>query len=250
MSRNNLPTRPVKATTQNVLALMAHPGDAAVLCGGTLARFAATGAKVTIACVSDGAAGNKLMPVPREKLAPQRRRHEEQACSVIGADLGWVGLADGLLFDQTQMIGLLVDLVRQIRPDIVITHHSRDYHMDNRTVSNAAYQACRLCLLENFPSKLPPMTSVPMLYYTDSWISRAFEPTEYVDISDSIDTKLKMVRSNKVGVNWLRKLDGLDIFGLVKTTAAFRGMQSACRYAEVFAADPSWPVVHTRRLLP
>ncbi|MFB3893386.1 MAG: PIG-L family deacetylase [Phycisphaerae bacterium] len=55
----------------------AHPGDLAVLCAGTLARFAAMGGRIATAAVSDGAAGNPKMPMPRARLAAMRRRHED-----------------------------------------------------------------------------------------------------------------------------------------------------------------------------
>ena len=47
-------------TTPSILAIMAHPGDAAVLCFGTLAKFKQQGARVAWCCVTDGAGGNKL----------------------------------------------------------------------------------------------------------------------------------------------------------------------------------------------
>ena len=237
-------------TVKRVLAIGAHPGDIGVLCSGTLARFARQGASVVWAAVTDGAAGHAKMPIARAKLAAMRLVHETQAAGEIGAEMVWMGREDGLLFEVRDLTRLLVDLVRQARPDVVITHRPDDYHTDNSLVGREAYQAVRLACLHNLRTAHRPLASIPMLYHMDSWISRSFEPTEYVDITTAFAAKQAMVRANKIGVKWLRDFDGVDIFDLIATAAKFRGLQCGAKYAECFQSPASWPQVPTSRLLP
>ena len=80
----------------NVLALGAHPDDAEIGCGGTLALHADAGDRVTIACVTDGEAGG--MGVPPVKLARIRREEAAAAAVVLGVEeIRFLGFPDGRL---------------------------------------------------------------------------------------------------------------------------------------------------------
>jgi hypothetical protein len=46
----------------NILALVAHPDDAEILCAGTLARYATDGHRVTLAIYTDGSMGDRDVP--------------------------------------------------------------------------------------------------------------------------------------------------------------------------------------------
>jgi LmbE family N-acetylglucosaminyl deacetylase len=235
---------------QIVLAIMAHPGDAAVLCGGTLAKFAKLGAKTAIACVSDGAGGNKLAPMVPAKLAAQRKGDEQSVARTLGADLHWLGLADGMLFRTNDYILQLVDVIRDVQPTLLITHHPDDYHSDNQYVSKAAFVAANIAPVWNIKSARPASDCRPALFYTESWISKAFLASDYVDITATYRLKKKAVAANKIGVRWLRDFDKMSIFDLVETNAKSCGFQSGCTYAEAFRTDPHWPNPATDRLLP
>jgi LmbE family N-acetylglucosaminyl deacetylase len=239
-----------KQDGQRVLAVMAHPGDAAVLCAGTLARFGEQGAKIAWACVADGAGGNQLITTPVAKLGAMRKGHEQIAARIIGADLHWLGLPDGMLFRTDDYVLNLVDVIREVQPTLIITHHPDDYHSDNQYVSKAVFIAANIAPVFNIKTIRPPTSLRPALFYTESWISRAFVPTDYVDITAAYAQKKKAVAANKIGVAWLRDFDKMSIFDLVESNARARGLQSGCKYAEAFRTDPHWPNSSTRRLLP
>jgi len=78
---------------QRVLAVGAHPDDAEILCGGTLARYAQQGAHVTILTVTNGEKGS--LDQPPETVAQIRRDECLAAAQVIGADWSGLGVTDG-----------------------------------------------------------------------------------------------------------------------------------------------------------
>jgi LmbE family N-acetylglucosaminyl deacetylase len=211
--------RYMKKSKQTVLAIMAHPGDAAVLCAGTLAKFARLGARTAIACVSDGAGGNKLAPMSPAKLAAMRQRQEQSAARTLDADLHWLGFTDGALFRTDDYIFQLVDVIRQVQPTLIFTHHPDDYHSDNQYVSKAAFIAANIAPIANLKTTRQPHDLRPALFYTESWISKAFIPTDYVDITATFALKTKAVAANKVGVSWLRDFDKISLFDLLQTNA-------------------------------
>lgn len=73
----------------NVLAICAHPDDAEILCGGTLAKYAARGDKITIAISTNGEVGSPTLSKP--EISEIRRQEAKAAADLIGADLIWMG---------------------------------------------------------------------------------------------------------------------------------------------------------------
>ena len=77
-----------------------------------------------------------------------------------------------------------------------------------------------------------------------------FLPTEYVDISDTIETKIKAVDCHISQIKWMKEHDHIDFLDFVRTCSKFRGFQCGVPYAEGFRACATWPRVPTKRLLP
>ena len=77
-----------------------------------------------------------------------------------------------------------------------------------------------------------------------------FQPTEYVDVTSTIETKVAMLEAHESQLTWLRDHDGVDVVEQMRTTTRFRGQQCGVEYAEGFAPCLTWLRGTTRRLLP
>ena len=77
-----------------------------------------------------------------------------------------------------------------------------------------------------------------------------FMPTEYVDITDTIDLKLEMLECHESQLKWMRDHDNIDFADFVRTCAKYRGLQCGAAYAEAFRPCFAWPKLTTKRLLP
>jgi LmbE family N-acetylglucosaminyl deacetylase len=84
----------------------------------------------------------------------------------------------------------------------------------------------------------------------DTLAGIGFVPTEYVDISDFIETKLEMNNCHQSQIKWLYEHDGIDFLDFVRTVSKFRGLQCGKAYAEGFTQCKAWPRMTTVRLLP
>src|SRR5687767_2197459 len=82
---------------ERVLAVVAHPDDAELLCAGTLARARADGVAVGVCVLCRGDKGQPAEPVA--DLAAVRRREMTAAAEVLGAELFRGDFADGELAD-------------------------------------------------------------------------------------------------------------------------------------------------------
>ncbi len=137
MTNDHLTNRP-RTTRRTLLAVFAHPDDESFGIGGTLARYAAEGVHVVLACATLGEAGEVKDPSlgTREQLAEIRERELRCACDVLGIselhllgyrDSGMAGSPDNddpralVQADPAEVVGKIVRVIRQVRPQVVIT---------------------------------------------------------------------------------------------------------------------------------
>jgi LmbE family N-acetylglucosaminyl deacetylase len=232
-----------------VLAVGAHPDDLVILCGGTLARYAAAGHEITMVDVTRGDRGSFVHT--SEEIARIRASESARAAETIGATYVGLGLSDGEVFSQERaQRALVIDLIRDARPDVIITHSPNDYMADHNEVSRLVFDASFLATLPLLETARAAHDQVTPLFFLDTLAGLDFRPTEWVDISETIETKLDMLRAHESQLRWLREHDGVDIVEQVRTTSAFRGNQAGVTYAEAFRASDAWLRVRTKRMLP
>ena len=234
---------------RSVLAIGAHPDDPETMCGGTLSIFAKNGAKTSMCYVTDGSAGHDRLTI--EQLRATRKKEAAAAAKVIGADVYWMGLPDMGLFAEKGLELKLVDIMRQVKPDIVISHNSTsEYHPDHVSVNAAVLKAVLISSLSNVVTTYPALEANPVVYEMDAWITRNFIPTEYVDISSVWKTKVKMMEAHKCQIEWMRRRDKLDMATFIGLKSKMAGYQCGVKYAEGFRLAANFPTVKPCRLIP
>jgi LmbE family N-acetylglucosaminyl deacetylase len=186
----------VEIRAVRVLVVGAHPDDPDAWCGGTVARWTASGARVRYLVVTSGDKG-----VPNDELADPSRfiaiREEEQrqSAALLGVEeVVYLHHHDGEVFDTLELRGQIVREIRRLEADLVVTHDplTRMFrqHPDHRAVGfatmAAVFPACRLMSFypEHAAEGLGPH-SVHMLL-----LAGGNEPDLWVDISATFDQKL------------------------------------------------------------
>src|SRR4030095_5073660 len=96
------------------LSLMAHPDDAEILCGGTLALLAKEGWEVHIASATPGDCGSATLGP--EEIAATRRREGRDAARLIGGTFHTLERRDLLVRYDEETLRLAVALYRQVCP--------------------------------------------------------------------------------------------------------------------------------------
>jgi N-acetylglucosamine malate deacetylase 1 len=231
-----------------VLAIGAHPDDAEILCAGTLAKFRKQGDEVFICHVCDGNKGSKIYS--SEKLAKIRRNEAIESAKVIGATSIWAGLSDGEVVLDLDSRRKIIEVIRQTSPDLIITNSPDDYHSDHINTSRLVFEATYLAGLVLWDSKYPAPEKLPFLYYMDTIAGVNFIPGEYVDISETVDTKIEMMLKMQSQLGWLKEMHNCDAAEFIKTVAKFRGFQAGVAYAETFTQQKMYPQGLTKRILP
>ena len=233
---------------KRVLAIGAHPDDLEIQCGGTLAKFARMGVAVSMAIATDGSAGHMLIP-PKE-LAEIRHGEAQEAAQCIGAELYWMGFGDEMIQDDIPTRLSVAEVIRKARPDLILTHNPDDYHPDHRTVSRLVFAASFMSGLPNIHTESPFHAGVQPLYYYDSVGGIGFQPTEYVDISETFAIKHEMLAKHKSQLKWLFDHDHIDVLANLELSAKQRGAQCSAALAEGFRPEFVFPRLRAYRLLP
>lgn len=234
----------------NILALVAHPDDAEILCAGTLARYVASGHHVTLAIFTDGSMGDR--EIPPATLAASRRVEAEEAAQLLGAQLLWGGVVDEHVFPDADQRRRVIDLLRQTDPDVIFTHHPQDYHPDHRHLSQLVFDSYFQKGLPFVPGQKQPACRFgeTQIYYLDTIGGMGCLPTDYVDVSSVMDIKRRMLRCHRSQFKAMSDLAHCDLEQLVEIQSRFRGLAGGCAYAEGFTRLDSWQRGTSRRLLP
>ena len=232
-----------------VLAVGAHPDDLEILCGGTLARFVQEGHEVVMCHATRGDRGSFVHS--SEEIARIRGAEARRAAAICGAEYETLGLSDAEInaADRSQQRAV-VDLVRDARPDLILTHSQGDYMGDHNEIAKLVFECSFHATLPLYDTGKPHHSSVTPIYHIETIMGLGFQPVEFVDITATIETKVAMLEAHESQLTWLRDHDGVDIVEQMRTTSRFRGQQCGVAYAEGFVPCLTWLRGTTRRLLP
>jgi LmbE family N-acetylglucosaminyl deacetylase len=200
-----------------IVCVGGHPDDPESGCGGTLARYAALGASVTIIYLTRGEAG--IPRKPHAEAAAIRSAECEAACRILGAKPVFAGQIDGATVVDQNAAESLRKLIFAEDPDVVFTQWPIDTHLDHQAASTLAFRAW-LAARGRFE-----------LYYYEVDLGEqtmGFHPTDYVDVS--------AVREKKKAALFAHKSqDGEAIYrDFHQAMESYRGRESGCGAAEAF----------------
>jgi LmbE family N-acetylglucosaminyl deacetylase len=186
-------------TFASAVVVFAHPDDAEFMCGGTIARWVREGCEVHYVVCTDGSAGSNTPGQDRDVMRPIREREQRAAAEVLGvSSVTFLGEPDGLLEVSPTTRKKVTREIRRLRPEVLVAPDparlwsGRGYvnHWDHKQAGLLALTAVmpdaptRVMFQELEGEGIQPF-EVPNL-----WLSTD-EPDTYVDITDTIDTKIE-----------------------------------------------------------
>src|ERR1700676_3692325 len=116
-----------------IVCMHAHPDDAEILAGGTLALLSEAGHSITIVSMSPGDCGSARQA--SDQLGAIRRAEAAEAAKLIGAEYRCAEFRDLAIFNTDDSRRRVTEFVRSTRPDIVLTAAPMDYHCDHEATS-------------------------------------------------------------------------------------------------------------------
>ena len=178
----------------DILVLAAHPDDAEISCGGTIAKHVSLGHKVGIVDLTRGELGTRGTPEIRAEEAAE-------GAKILGVEIREnLGLKDGFFQNDPQHQLAVIRAIRKFKPDIVLANAVYDRHIDHGKGASLGYDACFLSGLVKIETindegkKQAPWRPTAVYHYIQS---QFIEPDFIVDISDFMDTKMRSIRAFK-----------------------------------------------------
>jgi bacillithiol biosynthesis deacetylase BshB1 len=170
-------------TTLDVLAVMAHPDDAELLCGGALIRSVDGGERVGILDLTRGESGTW-------GTADIREQEAQRAAEIMGLTLRrCAGLPDAALTNDRASRNRVAELLRELRPRVVVTHWREGRHPDHRVAAELVYDACFLAGLARLDVAGEPHRPRKLVHAT-AFREDAPPPSFVIDVTQQIDRKL------------------------------------------------------------
>jgi LmbE family N-acetylglucosaminyl deacetylase len=230
---------PYEDRPERAMVIVAHPDDADFGIAGTLARWIRAGTVAHLVCCTSGDAGADDASLDPLELARIREDEQRAAARVVGYEgVTFLHRPDGALDNDLALREQLVRLIRSFKPDavlamdpeVVILDNHYIQHTDHRQAGMAAldavYPAARnamafthLALNEGLA---PHETNTLLLFFTN-------QPTVWVDISDTLETKIEALRAH---TSQLRQPDELE--AMIRKWAADDGQRAGLAAAEPF----------------
>lgn len=233
----------------NILAIGCHPDDLEIGCGGTLAKYAKRGDKVFMCRIANGNQGHKI--IEPDELRQIRMKEAENAARILGCEPLSVDVGDLLVNSHDEAAqDRLIEIIRYCKPDFIITHNPQDYMRDHMQASDMAFSASFAAGCAHRVTGSDAIENIPPIMYMDTLAGVGFIPTEYVDITDTIELKLEALACHKSQVEWMLVHDHIDFLDFNRTCSKYRGLQCGVPYAEGFRPCFHWPRMTTQRLLP
>jgi LmbE family N-acetylglucosaminyl deacetylase len=223
-----------------IASIHAHPDDAEILAGGTLALLAAAGHEITIVTMSDGDCGSgEFTP---EELSKIRKREAVASAGLIGAEYVWAGFHDLMIFSDDPARRTVTRVIRELKPDIVLTAAPSDYLSDHEATSQLVRDALFAAPIPNYATTpaSTPLDHIPHLYFMDpiGLADRngvAVKPDFLIDVSSVISTKEQMLAQHESQRTWLKRQHGMDDYlEQMKRWTEARGASAGVAYAEGF----------------
>jgi LmbE family N-acetylglucosaminyl deacetylase len=206
---------PEEAT--RVLVVLAHPDDPEFFCGGTVARWAAEGRRVSYCLLTRGDKGTDVTGTDPQVLARTREAEQRAAARVLGVlEVIFLDHPDGYLVPDLGLRKDIVEVIRGVRPDIVITcdptnfFPSSDYinHPDHRAAGQATLDAVFPAAGSGmFFPELERERGLRPHKVSTVYVAEAQHPNTTVDVTAFLERKVAALREHK---SQIKDMEGLD----------------------------------------
>jgi bacillithiol biosynthesis deacetylase BshB1 len=172
----------------DLAAFCAHPDDAELVMGGTLARAAALGRRVALLDLTRGEAGSRGTP-------ETRAREAEEAARILGAShRESLSLPDAGLALVPEQKDAVVAALRRLRPRVVLLQHWEQRHPDHAVASRLVYDASFLAGLRSYrPDLGAAFRPSKLVYATTMTEATDVRPSFVVDVTAVWETKLRAI---------------------------------------------------------
>src|SRR2546430_6621566 len=203
-----IPNQAIKGKL-SVLFIGAHPDDADIQFGGTAIKYLQLGQTVNYLSVTNGDAGHQTEG--GGVLARRRYKETQAVAQFLGINYFVFDNKDAELQPTIENRKKVIQIMREVKADLVITHRPNDYHADHRNTSLLVQDAAYLVCVPNVLPLTPRLEVNPVIVYHQDNFKKPypFIPEIFVDITDVIDRKMEVLACHESQIfEWIPFMDG------------------------------------------
>lgn len=237
MTESSAPDSP-----KRVLAIQAHPDDIEFGQAGTIAKWAREGAEITYCSLTSGDKGSADLEMTGEQLATMREAEQRRACEILGVkDVIFLRYHDATLVPDLDLRRVLTRVMRQVRPDVLLTFDPTARIIDNSYINHPDHIATgEASLAAVFPSVRDRMTFPELLAeglephkVAHVYLYATDKPNAWIDVTDTIDLRIEALKAHA------SQLHGQDPTEMIRewargTARTNPNRESTTEYAEGF----------------
>jgi bacillithiol biosynthesis deacetylase BshB1 len=231
----------------DLLAVMAHPDDAELLCGGALIKAATRGNRVGVLDLTAGEMGSSGSQEIRAK-------ESARAAEIIGlVERRCAGLPDSAIENDLKSRLVVASHLRALRPRVVVTHWKVGRHRDHRIASELVRDACFLSGLKKLDAEGAPFRPLKLVYAT-AFREDAGPPDFVVDVSQHLRKKLEALSAYSSQFDGVRGIGEVYpggerlVLEQVRMQMAHYGTYIRVEYGEPFRTDEPFDVADLSEL--
>lgn len=178
----------IQAQTR-MLVIGAHPDDCELLVGGTAAKVIESGGTVKFVSMTNGNKGHHIYTP--DEIKEVRYKEVQEVKRRLGCEYDIIDNNDGELMATLENRNVVIQLIRDFKADVVITHPPYDYHPDHRRTSTLVQDAAFMVTVPHVLPEVPYLRNNPVFLYTGSRYVNPMNPNPEiaVDITDLVDHK-------------------------------------------------------------
>jgi LmbE family N-acetylglucosaminyl deacetylase len=224
---------------KRVFAIAAHPDDIEFLMAGTLILLRDAGWEAHYMNLANGSCGTSTLAA--EEIVRIRGDEARNAAASIGAVFHEPVAADIEIFYEKPLLAKVAAVIREVAPDILLTHSPADYMEDHQNAARLAATAAFVRGMRNFPTDPPrgPVSGEVAVYHAQPHgncdaLGRPVRPGLFVDIRGVLGRKREMLAHHESQKAWLDETQGLDSYlaAMEEAARAVGEMSGRFEYAE------------------
>ncbi len=199
---------------KSAMAIVAHPDDIEFGIAGTCAKWAKHGAHIVYVLVTSGNGGTHDPQYTRETIAVLREQEQRDAAAVCGVhDVEFLRYNDGEVMPTLELRKDLIHMIRKHKPEVVFAMDPRMMFGGNEYINHPDHRAVATATMD----AVFPTSSMPLMYpelgeahkVREVWVQWVQDPDTWVDISETLETKLEALLKHKSQVGedvreWVR----------------------------------------------
>jgi N-acetylglucosamine malate deacetylase 1 len=231
---SGLTESPSAGTPGRIMAIAAHPGDGLFTMGAAVAHqieLGGTGALLSLSLGERGAPKD----IPIQQYGEMQRTATGKATHLLGAEAIFLAYPDAEIPFAEESTLAVCDVIRQYKPDVVLTHWSGSWHKDHQNCHLIVRDALFYAGLGTLARSRPAHT-VSKVFYADNWEDATnFVPDTYLDIEAVYE---KWLEACDFYPMWRGQTGFFRYNDYYSALATMRGCLSGLKHAIALMSDP------------